>query len=306
MRTAPVAPLAGLLIGVILAIGSSTAHAQTLDDFESGANPQGWTGTYSGAGNPGGCLQRTTTIFNPFGGSTGMSTTTLGAPWRGDWRGAEVTELKIDLYDDFGGGSYTDIVITIWNQASGDSATFEYYSHPTGWTSLSMPIPGPGQPAAPEWVTYFLPGHTWEDLLEEVSHIEIAYFYWSWTGGNLFATARIDNVELLHAPGFHLYASDLNAAGTPSTLTALNGTEGGLVGFGASLSTGAATVNCAGAVLGSGLAAPQVLGVVSTDGYGHAHLAATAPAGLAGATVYVQALDLATCTLSNVATIALP
>ena len=287
----------GLLL-VVLPLLAPPLAAQTLDDFENGVNPQGWSGLTTWGGGPAWGLESYSAIFPGFGGFNAFAPSTLTAPYVGDWRGAQVSELTFDVYNDY--GSTTGIVY-LYGPAG--HAEF-YFGLPVGWSVLSLPIPTPGQPAVPNWSTYFTGNSTWEDLLHNVTGVQMQFFHYS--GFGFSATVRVDNIELVHATGFHLYAADLNAAGMPSTLTALNGTQGGLVGFGASLATGAATVNCTGSQLASGLATPQVLGIVPTDDYGHAHLTAAPPAGLSGTTLYLQALDVATCTMSNVLTMTLP
>jgi hypothetical protein len=95
-----------------------------------------------------------------------------------------------------------------------------------------------------------------------------------------------------------LSTTDAPAPG-PVTYTVDNLTPGGLVGLVGSRMTGTSTPPpCPGLTLG--LASPRLLGTEMADASGTATFSVVAPPALAGATVYVQAVDLTECTATPV------
>ena len=94
-------------------------------------------------------------------------------------------------------------------------------------------------------------------------------------------------------------------AGQGAAMTVTNATAGAPVGFAYSLSgAGPITLNAGpcGPVTASLSAPITLLPQVNANGAGTAVLPANSPAGTAGVTVWVQALDLGSCQLSNGAT----
>lgn len=95
-------------------------------------------------------------------------------------------------------------------------------------------------------------------------------------------------------------------AGMQNQLTVANGIPGERVGFAGSLNFNRTTYNCSGIAVILGLDQPIPLGDVLVSPTGIADLFVFVPANLSGATVWLQALELGSCRLTNLVSYTFP
>ena len=95
-------------------------------------------------------------------------------------------------------------------------------------------------------------------------------------------------------------------AGQTNTVSVSNCTPGASVYFGASTAAGSDPLGCGGNTLITSLFSPTLLGVDVADAAGLASLSTFVPASFSGATAHLQAVEFASCRLSNPVTYTFP
>ncbi len=181
-----------------LAIAVLSSGVALADDFEGGANPNGWTfGVWTpdvmepSGGNPGGWLHNPgVDSFAPI-----LTSPSSGAGgFHGDYRAMGVTGISIDARTDaaaFGaGGRNFSMVLRdtkgTLSQADDDYAYYVGSLVPQpgqGWVHYNFPIPSASTDAVPSgwkggWagdLENFRPGVDWNDVIQNVDRVE---FWW--------------------------------------------------------------------------------------------------------------------------------
>lgn len=306
-----------LFLPLLLLQGGSS-----VDNFDSGANPNGWTfapfdQVEASGGNPGGWLHVAgLDTYYPIMESGPAA----AAPWVGDLRAAGVTRISFDAitqYTDF--NTYGNPMTLLLRDTKGtfdvnddDYAYFLGAEMPlvgSGWKHFDFVVPSRSVAQTPPgwkggWAgdgDHFRPGVDWNDVITSVDRVEI----W-WNDPASFSIfqmweAGVDNLEIAWRPALELDAPSPGAAGVVNAFVARNADPGDFVGIGASLAAGSRLISCGGGQqVPSGLAAPHTLGAASADAAGQVSLQATVPPSLSGVTVLLQAFDRSRCELSAV------
>ena len=314
-----------ILASVILA---GTASAQSIDNFDSGTNPNGWawngfstTVVEATGGNPGGWLHAANIQFANF--PILSSGATAASPFVGDYRAKGVTDFKFDAQGMLGPGGFNPMTLVLIDDKSTSSEADDDYAFyvdvanlsPTtgaGWISYSFAVPSADTSALPtgwlagsnfSWGNGFSAGYDWNNLVQNVTTVEIWFgdpqsfgFGQNWDMG-------VDNIEIvMPAPTFTLAMPNPGPPGGTTTLETVNATPNGVVYMGYSLNLGSSLAPCGGSTVTTGLQNGTLAGAPIASGTGEASLLVAVPAAAAGRTVHIQALDNTTCTLSNVLT----
>ena len=304
------------------ALVAAPAAAQ-VDDFENG-NPNGWfwngfaqTTVPTTGGNPGGYCEGLNMFTLAPVLSSGAS---AGAPFVGDYRAMGVTDIKFDAQYFMGNGG-APMAILLRDESGtpgsqGDDNIAFYVdliqTSPmtgTGWNSYSMPIDSAATSLPTGWQAGngfnltggFTGGYDWNDLIQDVDVIEIHFIDPTWFGITQSFSAGVDNIELVMPAGPQL--SVIGTCGTVgSGMLAQGATPNGLVGFAWSQSVGSFVIGgaaCVGTTVD--LVNPNAIAVVSADANDNAAVLPGNGIPAAGCgVVNVQALDITTCTTTNV------
>jgi len=320
--------LSALLLAA--AVTAAPSLAQGIDDFDSGQNPNGWE--WNGfvaaivepsGGNPGGWLHGGPGLFALMPELT--SGPAAAAPFVGDYRTAGVSEFAFDAQILGGPGGFGPMAVMLIDD-NGTSATSDdnhaYLLGATspltgsGWVHYSFAVPSAFTGALPAgWVAGndfflgagFLPGYDWNDLVQNVTQVKIFFNDPQIFGITQSWDVGVDNLEIVATPtAFTLSGPTPGTAGQTNALDVINATPGGLVVFAGSAAAGTTTVGCTGSTLALDMLQPRALGQLFADANGDATLSAPAPAFLTGRTVYLQAVDVATCGVSNLVTYTFP
>ena len=305
-----------LLLTGLLTAGS--ASAQSIDDFDTGANPNGWW--WNGfspsmeitGGNPGGWYRDS--FVNDF--IPTLRSSTASGDWAGDYQATGVTTIEFDARTLLGPSGSQPMTIVL-KDTKGTSSTsdddYAYFVDNTvsmpatgaGWSHYSFDIPSQEAALPAGWASangdWFSPGfstgYKWPDLMASVDQVEVwmndptAFGIW------LVWDVGLDNMEISVAPaGPSLAASGLAAGGTV-TFTVTDATPGGNVLLGYSTTGAGPTVTPFGSV---DLSAPiRSMPTLIADAAGVASMSATVPAGASGTTLYMQGVDMGTSDLTN-------
>ena len=239
LRPMQLTPAAFVFIGICHA---PFASAQ-VDDFEGGANPNGWTFGVSTpdvveptGGNPGGWLHNPSVdSFAPI--------LEIGAgsnsAFVGDLRANGVTRIAIDAITNSasfgaGGRNFSLVLRDSKGTPSPNDDDYAYFVGPLvpqigqGWSSYSFDIPSQSTAPVPAgwsggWSGdpgNFRPGVTWSDVIENVDAVEFwwldpsfAAIFQQWDVG-------VDNISVEGAIGFGYCGGQINSTGLPGTATA--------------------------------------------------------------------------------------
>jgi hypothetical protein len=306
-----------VLLPLLLAQGGSST-----DDFDAGANPNGWNFASfdvleSSGGNPGGWLHVAglDTFYPILASGPGAS-----APWVGDYAALGVTRIAFDaitLHTDFNTFGNPMTLLLRDTQGTADVLDDDYaYSLGDemplvggGWKHFEFAVPSRSSAQVPPgwkggWAgdgEHFRPGVGWQDLIANVDRVEV----W-WNDPTFFSIFQmwevgVDNLQISWRPALELEAPAPGIAGVVNDFRVRNADAGDLVGVAGSRTAGSRLISCgAGQSITSGLGAPQVLGAGFADAAGEFVASVLVPSSLAGATVQLQALDRNRCELSAV------
>jgi hypothetical protein len=301
-----------------------------IDTFDSGSNPNGWEFNgfvppvvESTGGNPGGWLHGGPGLFALI--PTVTSGASAGSPFVGDWRLDGVSGFEFDAQILSGPGGFGPMALMLIddNGTSIESDDNHAYvlgagspSAGIGWVHYTFPVPsGDTSPLPSGWVAGsgtgvgngFLVGYDWNDLIQNVTAVKIYFNDPQIFGITQTWDVGFDNLEVVATPTtFFLSGPTPGQAGQQNTLDVINATPGGLVAFAGGRNAGSTAVSCVGSIIQIDMLQPQQLGIVPANGAGEAALSAPAPAFLTGFTVYLQAVDVSTCGVSNLVTYTFP
>jgi len=235
-----------------LALG---ATALAGDDFDSNANPSGWSFGVSTpdviestGGNPGGWLHNAAIdVFAPIL----QNDETIDSDFNGDFRAMGVTGISIDARTDnatFGtaGRDFSLVLRDTKGTPSYDDDDYAFFVGPLipqqgqGWVHYNFAIPSASLDAVPiGWsggysgdLQNFRPGVDWNDVIQNVDRVE----FW-WINPTYFALFQVwdagaDNIELqFSGSSYNTFCdpADTNSTGLP---TVLSGAFGSGVGSG--------------------------------------------------------------------------
>lgn len=303
---------------VLFALPAS-AQGSLENDFENGVNNGDWTyGVFPAdvleptGGVPGAWLHNSQIdMFTVI-----LQTQATTGPWVGDYRATGVSRINFDAQTIgavFGAGGRQMSVLLRDTKGTVDVNDDDYaYSIGKlvpqvgqGWNDYNFEIPSQSTAAVPTgwkggWVgdgENFRPGVDWNDVITSVDRVEI----W-WMDPALFAIFQtwdvgVDNLNIEWGQDAALSLTP-GTAGVANTLTMENASDGGAVRFAGSLNPGFTGFNCQGFSLGLDMASPRDFGTVIADASGTASTTLNIPAGLSGATVLLQAIDVTDCRLT--------
>lgn len=298
----------------------SAQAGSTTDTFDQGLNPNGWMFSSfdvieAAGGNPAGWLHVTDLdTFYPILAS-GPS---AAAPWVGDLIAGGATRISFDaqtITTDFpvaGGFQMTLLLRDDKGTFNVDDDDYAYYVGPeiplpgNGWKHFDFAVPSRASVSLPPgwnggWSgdgEHFRPGVDWQDVLSNVSVIEM----W-WSDPTNFAIFQrwqvgVDNVEIAWDDALALTPPTPGLAGVQNQLVAAHAAPGEAVAFAGSLLAGSASGSCNGRPFASGLSQPRLLGMAAADAQGKATVSVFLPGGLSGSTLHFQALNRARCEVS--------
>lgn len=310
-------------MGIVLILSMLAAQSgSSIDTFDSGTNPQGWSFApwdviETVGGNPNGWLHGNgIDTFYPILESGAAP----AAPWVGNYTADGVTRISLDaqtISTDFpvaGGFQLTLLLRDTQGTVNVDDDDYAYFVGPeiplpgNGWKHFDFSVPSRSAVSPPPgwkggWSgdgDNFRPGVTWQSLLAGVNRVEI----W-WSDPTRFAifqnwSVGVDNLEIAWEPALALVSPSPGAAGVVNLFRAQHALPGETVVIAASLQPGSANGRCNGRTFASGLGSPRLLGTAVADPAGDADVTAFVPSGLAGVTVFLQALNRDRCETSAV------
>lgn len=305
-----------LLLTGLLTAGS--ASAQSIDDFDTGANPNGWwwngfvPSMETVGGNPGGWYRDS--FINDF--IPTLRSSTASGDWAGDYKATGVATIEFDARTLLGPSAMQPMTIVLKDTKGtplGSDDDYAYFVDTSvtmpaagaGWTHYSFDIPSQETALPVGWASangdWFAPGfntgYKWSDLIGNVDQVEIwmndptAFGIW------LVWDVGVDNMEITVAGSGPSLATTGLTAGAPATFTVTDATPGGNVLLGYSTTGAGPTVTPFGTV---DLSAPiRSMPTLVADAAGVASMSATVPAGAAGATLYMQGVDMSSTDLTN-------
>jgi len=305
-----------LLLAGSLIVGSTSA--QNIDDFDTGANPNGWwwngfvPSMETTGGNPGGWYRDS--FINDF--IPALRSSTAAGPWAGDYRANGIVGIEFDAQC-ISGPSATQPMTLVLKDTKGtpigsddDYAYFVDFAAAmpqagAGWSHYSFAIPSNDVAMPAGWAAangdWFTPGFTagydWDTLIQNVDQVEVwmndptAFGIW------LVWDVGVDNMEIVQGSTAPALAINGLAGGSLATATVSNATPSGNVLMGYSISGVGPTMTPYGLV---DMSMPITsLPTMTADAAGVASLSLTVPGGASGLTVYMQSVDLTSGELSN-------
>jgi len=292
------------------------------DDFDAGTNPNGWNFApwdvvELAGGNPLGWLHGDNLdTYYPILESGASA----AAPWTGNYEAAGITRITLDaqtLHTDFpvaGGFNLSLLLRDDKGSVSVADDDYAYFVGPeiplpgNGWKHFEFMVPSRSVVSPPPgwkggWSgdgEHFRPGVTWQDVLANVTTVEI----W-WSDPTRFAIFQnwgvgVDNLVIEYGPGLALGVPVPGLAGSVNLFRAENALPGESIVFVGSLSLGATTARCNGRSFITGLGPPRLLGAAAADAAGVASTSAFVPSALSGTTVQLMALNRNRCEASAV------
>ena len=314
--------ISAFLLAAAATVAPLTAQGG-IDTFDSGANPNDWT--WNGfvpsvveptGGNPNGWLHGGPGLFALMPELT--SGATAAAPFVGDYRAAGVTDFEFDAQILSGPGGFGPMALMLIDDNGTNATSDDNHAYLLGaisplsgggWGHYSFAVPSAFTGALPTgWVAGndfflgagFLPGYDWNDLVQNVTQVKIFFNDPQIFGITQTWDAGVDNLEVVGvAQGLQLSPPTPGLAGQANTLSGANATPTSQIAFAGARNAGSTAVGCTGSLITLDLLAPVLLGVALSDANGDVSLTVPVPAFLSGRTVYLQAVDVAVCGVSN-------